>query len=274
MLDRFARQSRKEEGSMPLSQHHNESLTAHESIVRDFFDREAESYSRFYSGSTRTGSAVLFQERLALAVEMTRGSRGALLECACGTGEITRAVICASSFDNVVINDVSPTMIKRCRDALRDCVPPNTVKWREMSVADLPDALQANSFDVVLCLGLIAHCGNLSVLMRKLAYLLKTGGAVLVQSTLLDRFGNRLSRLISQEILRRGEYKMESYYLKDIMDQAAAAGLRQIEIRRFGVCLPFGDRLIGKANYWLEKNFAMRCRRNGGEVLILFRKVA
>jgi ubiquinone/menaquinone biosynthesis C-methylase UbiE len=274
MQDRPAQEIRNKEGSMSISQHHNKSLIAHESAVRNFFDREAERYSSFYSRSTRTGSSVLFQGRLALAVEMTQGSRGALLECACGTGEVTRAVLRASRFDNIVINDISPAMMMRCRDALRDSVPSNAVTWCEMSVFDLRDALQTNAFDVVLCLGLIAHCGNLATLMLNLADLLKPGGTVLVQSTLLDHFGNRVSQFISHRVLRRCEYKMESYYLRNIIDQAAAAGLRPVEIRRFGVCLPFGDRLIGKANYWLEKSFVMRCRRNGGDALILFRKMA
>ena len=247
--------------------------TPDEGAVRDFFDRQAESYSGFFSPLSFTGSAVLFQHRLALSVEMTRGSRGALLDCASGTGEITRAVIAASQFDSATVNDFSPAMLERCRAT---CIglPINTVNWSGRSVFDFPDAFQANSFDVALCLGLIAHCGNLPALLRSVALVLKPGGVALVQSSLLDHFGDRITKFISQATWRRVGYKVHSFYLRDILDEAAASGLRPLEIRRFGVGIPFGDRLMRPVNYRIEKKFALACRRNGGEAVILLRKFA
>lgn len=262
-------------GSGPQSERSGtDILGERERVVREFFDNQSDSYPRFFSPRSHTGAAYLFQHRLVRSVELLRGSRGALLDCASGTGEITRAVIANSQFERAVINDFSPRMIRRCRETLGEAINAGKTTWSICDVFDLGETFGSGEFDVILCLGLIAHCGRLPRLMREMDSLLKPGGALLIQSSLLDHFGDRIVTYVAQSKLTRVNYVVESFYLKDILDEAKSAGFEVVVIDRFGLCLPFGDRLLGPVNYWLEKKFMARCSSSGGEALILMRKIA
>jgi hypothetical protein len=70
------------------------------------------------------------------------------------------------------------------------------------------------------------------------------------------------------------DYEVESFDLKTIVTAASNVAFIMEDIRRFGVCLPFGDRLLGIINYQIERKFALHCRQRGGEALMLFRKSA
>jgi SAM-dependent methyltransferase len=243
-------------------------------IVRDSFDQQSHQYHNLFSATTNTGAAFLFRCRLDLTAEMLGNSRGAFLDCASGTGEITRAVIEKSQFELVAINDFSAQMVHYCRRTVGNLVPPDRIKWCVEDAFSLPNHFGVGRFDVVLCLGLIAHTGRLPVLMSCIASLLQPDGIFLLQSSLSDNLGVRIAGLIGRTPLRRFKYQLESFDLDKILVAAEMAGLEMIGIRRYGVCLPFGDRLLGPLNYWLEKKWALRCRRRGGEALMLFRKTA
>jgi ubiquinone/menaquinone biosynthesis C-methylase UbiE len=240
--------------------------------VQLFFDRQAGCYSDFFREDTRSGAAVLFRTRLALCVAMLRGRKGSLIDCASGTGEISRAVALASCWEHVFINDLSPLMIERCRAVMSD-IPANTrITWNVGSVFDLNNVLKTSRFDVALCLGLIAHCGRLPELLREVRALLKRDGVLILQSSLLDHPGDFITKFAARSFLMRGNYRVEGFRLKTILNAALYAGFEPLAIRRFGLCLPFGDRILGRANYWLERKLALRLDRSGGEALIMLRK--
>ena len=48
--------------------------TYHDQAVQSFFDKQAVSYSNFFSEETKTGAAVLFRTRMALSVSMLAGT--------------------------------------------------------------------------------------------------------------------------------------------------------------------------------------------------------
>jgi ubiquinone/menaquinone biosynthesis C-methylase UbiE len=245
------------------------SADAGQQAVRAFFDEHAENYSCFFNTETPTGGAELFRTRMALCVAMLADRSGALIDCASGTGEITRAVALSSNWTQIYINDLSPSMIKRCRDVMSDVPATARVSWNVGSVFDLSKDRIGGTFDVALCLGLIAHCGRLPQLLQIVHELLKSGGVLLLQSSLLDHPGYFVTKFVSR--FRRG-YAVEGFYLRDILTQANRAGFEPVAIKRFGLCLPFGDRILGRLNYWLERKLALRLSNKGGDVLILLRK--
>jgi ubiquinone/menaquinone biosynthesis C-methylase UbiE len=249
-------------------------LGEREREVREFFDSQSESYPRFFSLQTHTGAACLFQHRLVRSAELLCGSHGTLLDCASGTGEITRAVIANSQFERAVINDFSPRMIERCREAFGEAMPAGSVTWTIHNVFDLGGIFRSGAFDVILCLGLIAHCGQFPRLMQEMSSLLKPGGTMLIQSSLLDHFSGRVVKYVAQSKLKRTNYVVESFYLKGILDEAKSAGFEVVTTDRFGLCLPFADRLLSPVNYWLERKFMATRPPSGGEALILLRKTA
>jgi ubiquinone/menaquinone biosynthesis C-methylase UbiE len=243
--------------------------TYHDQAVRSFFDKQAVSYSNFFSEETKTGAAVLFRTRMALSVSMLAGRHGALLDCASGTGEITREVALANNWNSILVNDSSPSMIERCRTVMSELPG---VCWNVGNVFDLGATLEEESYDAVLCLGLIAHCGRLPTLLQVIWDILKKDGVLLLQSSLLDHPGDFITKFVARSFFRKGDYRVNGFYLSSILADADQAGFDLVEIRRFGLCLPFGDRILGRWNYWLEAKFAHSLSRSGGESLILFKK--
>ena len=237
-----------------------------------FFERQASSYSDFYKKETRTGAAQLFQIRLALSVDMMAGRGGALLDCASGTGEITRAVALASHWDHVFVNDFSPAMSARCQEVMADIPIETHVIWNVGNIFDLKESLGNRRFDAVLCLGLIAHCGRLPDLLRDIWGILNEDGVLLLQSSLLDHPGHFITKAVAQSIHRTREYRVFGFYLSTILSEAERTGFELVDIRRFGLCFPFGDRIFAGLNHRLERLFALKLNRNGGEALLLFKK--
>jgi len=240
--------------------------------VQSFFDAQAAHYSDFFQMETQTGAAVLFQARMALCVDMLAGRGGALIDCASGTGEISRAVALAYPWEHIFINDLSPSMIERCRKVMSDIPAETRVNWNIGSVFDLNKTLKGTRFDVALCLGLIAHCGRLPQLLREVREFLKKDGVLVLQSSLLDHPGDFITKFATRSLLSRRNYRVEGFSLATVLTEARRAGFERVAMRRFGVCLPFGDRILGRLNYRLEREFALRLDRRGGEALIILRK--
>ena len=109
-------------------------------------------------------------------------------------------------------------------------------------------------------------------LLRLCARALRPGGAILLQSSLDDHLGVRLIGAYANSSLRRTPHKHSRYRLASLRRAAAIAGLEVAAERRFGVCVPFGDRLLGRANYWLEARCAARMRGCGGEIVLKLRR--
>ncbi len=74
---------------------------------------------------------------------------------------------------------------------------------------------------------------------------MKKDGVLLLQSSLLDHPGDFITKFAARSIFRRGNYRVNGFYLASILADADQAGFDLVEIRRFGLCLPFGDRILG-----------------------------
>src|SRR5207249_961362 len=63
-----------------------------------------------------------------------------------------------------------------------------------------------SGFDLVLCLGLIAHVGRLDILLSHLKSMLAPGGHIILQTTLTDHVGTRIVRALTarRELAKRG----------------------------------------------------------------------
>src|SRR5947207_7714357 len=82
-------------------------------------------------------------------------------------------------------------------------------------------------FDLILCLGLIAHVGRLETLLSHLKSMLTPGGRIILQTTLTDHVGTRIVRALTarRELARRG-YRVSWFSQRDIADACHNAGLR------------------------------------------------
>ena len=235
--------------------------------VAAYFDKLPQTHKRQFV-QRASGASFNFQKRLTLACELAGASAGRLLDCAAGTGEITCALLESGRFSHATVVDISPAMLQSAKELLTSQI---TNAELEFVHSDVFNFKPSNSgFDLVLCLGLIAHVGRLDTLLPHLKSLLTPGGCIILQTTLTDHVGTRIVRAISarRELAQRG-YRMSWFSQRDIADACHGAGLRILQTRRHSLGIPFGDRLWPRANFQLEARLQKWASRHGADAIYL-----
>jgi ubiquinone/menaquinone biosynthesis C-methylase UbiE len=240
--------------------------------IQQLFTSSTANYAgHFLAG--RTARNFCFRERLNLAAEMTSGVSGRLLDCACGTGEITTAILASGRFSRATIVDLSPSMLeaaqKRMETELKG-MGNGGLEFVRSDIFEYAAQPQVGQYDLVMCLGLIAHTGRLDNLLARLKALLTPNGCILLQTTLLDHVGTRIVRAMTDDrYYRQHGYRISYFHHEDILQAAGNAGLEAVTVRRFGVGFPFGDRLWARMNYQLEKRMRKWAGQHGADALYL-----
>ena len=215
-----------------------------------------------------SGANFCFQKRLALACELAGASVGRLLDCAAGTGEITCALLKSGRFSHATVVDISPAMLQSAKEFLSAQITNAELEFVRSDVFDFKPS--DSRFDLIPCLGLIAHVGRLDILLPHLKSILTPGGRIILQTTLTDHVGAGIVRAMTKqrELVRRG-YCISWFSHRGIADACHSAGLRIVEIRRHGLGIPFGDRLWPWANVQLETLLQKWSSRRGADAIYL-----
>jgi ubiquinone/menaquinone biosynthesis C-methylase UbiE len=233
--------------------------------VKTHFDRLSSRYDQNFS-RRRGGKSFEFGKRAELVDSLVRDSSGALLDCACGTGEISAAALRAGSFSRAVLVDVSGAMLDRAA-ARPEAMPCVDIEFRESDIFAY-QPVSNEEFDVILCLGLIAHTGELSRLLAHLKTMLCRNGRILLQTSVADHLGIRIvRRTLGNRYARRAGYRLSYFTLGDISAASTEAGLVVADIRRYCFGLPFGETLFPFGNYCLERAMAPLAARVGAEAI-------
>jgi len=235
--------------------------------VAAYFDKHAETHKRQFVGSG-SGASFYFQTRLKLACELAGASTGRLLDCAAGSGEITCALLESGRFPHATIVDISPAMLQIAKELLTSQITNAELEFIKSDVFTFRPS--DSNFDLILCLGLIAHVGRLDILLPHLKSMLAPGGRIILQTTLTDHVGARIVRALTtrRELAKRG-YDISWYSQRDIADACRGAGLRIVEMRRHSLGIPFGDRFWPWANFQLETRLRNWSCRHGADAIYL-----
>lgn len=238
--------------------------------VRKLFTHGAEDYARLFEAA-KSGKNFSFRERLAWAAAAGREKSGRLLDCAAGPGEITTAILAQGTFTQATVLDLSPKMLELASSRIKRSLPAAEAASAEFVCNDVFGFARENShlkFDLILCLGLVAHTGRLPELLSLLRVLLARDGILLLQTTLLDHLGTRVERFFSAELyVRKHGYRIHYFRHRDILAACAEAGLQAVKCRRFTLGIPFGDKLWAGANYHLESMFRSWASVHGSEAM-------
>jgi ubiquinone/menaquinone biosynthesis C-methylase UbiE len=235
--------------------------------VAAYFEKLPQLHKRQFVQSA-SGASFNFLKRLTLACELAGASAGRLFDCAVGTGEITCALLKSGRFSHATIVDISPAMLQSAKELLSSQVTNTEFEFVRSDVFSFKPS--NSSFDLVLCLGLIAHTGRLDVLLPHLKSMLTPGGRIILQTTLTDHAGTRIVRALTtrRELAKRG-YRISWFSQRDIADACHAAGLRIVDMRRHSLGIPFGDRFSRWGNLQLEKRFQKWSSRHGADAIYL-----
>ena len=237
--------------------------------VKIHFDDRSKTYSDLFQDSTRSGAARRFQRRQQIVAELCSNKHGRLLDCATGTGEVTLAALLSGTFDSAVINDLSTEMLLRSRRLLESSAEfKGNLEFVNSSVFELSDSISPGSCDLILCVGLIAHVGDLDGLMGMFRSLLSEDGHLLFQTTLLDHVGVRITRRLSERRhIRKNGYAIKHYWHADVVEACSRNGLSATACRRGGLDIPFLDRVAPRIGHFIEDRFAHWMERSGSEAI-------
>jgi len=234
--------------------------------VAAYFGKVPELHKRqFVQGGS--GASFYFQTRLRIVRELAAASAGRLLDCAAGTGEITCAVLQSGRFSYATVVDISPAMLQHAKELLMSQLADPELEFVQSDVFNFKSD---SRFDLILCVGLIAHVGRLDILLPQLRSMLTLDGRIILQTTLTDHAGVRIVRALTapRELARRG-YRISWFSQREISESCKVAGLRILEIRRHSLAIPFGDRLWRWGNFQLERRLQSWASRHGADAIYL-----
>jgi cyclopropane fatty-acyl-phospholipid synthase-like methyltransferase len=190
-----------------------------------------------------------------------------LLDLGCGDGRISIPLVKDSG--DLLLVDASAAMLELARGN----VPPNaTTRVRYMRV-DLADFNPRQQYDVVLCIGVLAHVANPSATLRQIADLVGPNGYALIQLTddayRLGRLTHRAGALRRRFIGASG-YPLNHMTLGSVCTEMQRAGLKLSNSYRY-ILVPGLRRLPNAVTRVMVRaiNGSILSRR-GGEVIALF----
>jgi ubiquinone/menaquinone biosynthesis C-methylase UbiE len=192
-----------------------------------------------------------------------------VLDVGCGDGSISRQFLAANS---VTFLDLSHSMLEEAKRWM-----PIGSEARGCFVqANFLEAPLGEPFDIVICLGVLAHVTDTRRAIMRLADLVKPGGLCLLQFTDADSamatFGRWYWRF--RELFADPHpYSLAGLTPAEVWKVAAEAGLRPIALRRHACPLP-GSRVVGQAVQ--ERYLRWSCRsplaRFTSEYVVVFVK--
>jgi ubiquinone/menaquinone biosynthesis C-methylase UbiE len=80
------------------------------SSIEKYFDRVSEKYSDNFT-KKRTGKFIEFETRKTIVEDLSSNFSGSLLDCSCGSGEVSDSAISSNNFSNFTLVDLSSNMI-------------------------------------------------------------------------------------------------------------------------------------------------------------------
>lgn len=194
--------------------------------VRAFFDRPEQGARAPFRSAVRG----------AIVREMLGPVEGArILDLGCGDGGVSLPLLGDSN--NVTLVDLSPRML----DLASQAVPTDRRARVSVNLSSVDDFQPTAPFDVVLCLGVLAHVPSIERTMTKITECLKSGGRAIVELT-PDPWGWK-RRLSLYYALARTMKKTRGYTLNrmpaaEFVALASAKGLRLRLVRRHNLPLP------------------------------------
>lgn len=143
---------------------------------------------------------------------------------------------------HITLVDIAPAMLEIAAARIPEAYTANA----SLVEASLESFEPAAAFDLVLCLGVLAHVPDVREAVAKLASLVRPGGGLLLQltdhqeplSVANDAF-HKLKRLVMSD----PGYAIQKPRVGDVVEWAEAAGLRMSATRQYWVLPPLAGRL-------------------------------
>jgi SAM-dependent methyltransferase len=186
-----------------------------------------------------------------------------LLDLGSGSGIVS--VPLASQCRHLSLVDYSQAALEIARAR----ISPELKDKVDFKVADVLRFKGKGLYDVVLCLGVLAHVDSTDELLASIARNLRPGGRAVIQLTPTANLLSWLFFALSE--VRRVKYRRTP--AEDVIGRAAAHGLELVDRQRHMLVVPGSMSLLGRAflpyDRWVSRSALSRF---GTSDLLLFRK--
>jgi 2-polyprenyl-3-methyl-5-hydroxy-6-metoxy-1,4-benzoquinol methylase len=208
--------------------------------------------------------------------EFTRDAQfDRILDIGCGDGSISLPLLTPQN--RLTLLDLSSTMLSFARSRIR----PLLLKNVEMINEDFMNVKSPRrSYDLILCLGVLAHVDSPSTLVAKMAELLTLDGSIIVETTDSGHFLSHLLRTYDRifDLVKPRTYTLNVLSSRNLTDMFALQGLHPTAVFRYSFPLPgmhrvFSQESLYKMLRWLFGSYPRR--RNawlGNERIYCFRR--
>jgi ubiquinone/menaquinone biosynthesis C-methylase UbiE len=182
--------------------------------------------------------------RAAAVAELLKNARyDRILDIGCGDGSISLPLIARDR--HLTLLDFSSAMLS----AAKASIPPEFAGNVEVRQEDfMKAAFEVHSFDLIICLGLMAHVDSPDAFLKKLSSLLRADGLLILEFTDAFHFMGRLSRFIRRlrEFARPPLYSVNLWSFHRIRALISASGLQILSTFRYSLPAFPGSRLLGQ----------------------------
>jgi 2-polyprenyl-3-methyl-5-hydroxy-6-metoxy-1,4-benzoquinol methylase len=191
-----------------------------------------------------------------------------ILDIGCGDGSVSVPVL--TSECDLTLLDISPQMLSFARARVPASLSPR-VRFVNQ---DFMAAQFDKQFDLVICLGVLAHVASPSDVIAKIVSVLTPGGMLILECTDGFHILGRINRLHNQAawLFRPPKYRLNVLSAEKVLRVAEKHGLKATAVFRYGLPLPgmgrffsaagiyrftrsvFGDVMLNR-NRWLGNQF-------------------
>ena len=144
-----------------------------------------------------------------------------IIDIGCGNGSISLPLVSPDRY--LTLLDISSTMLTLARSR----VPSELARNVEIIQGDFLGAeLENGSYDVVICMGVLAHVASPLDVVQKIAALLKPGGTLILECTDSQHFVRRFYGLFTRLVafFRPAEYRPHQLTSKEVLNMAETNG--------------------------------------------------
>jgi len=171
--------------------------------------------------------------RVGVVEQFTNQRRfGRVLDIGCGNGSISLPLLRRS--DKLTLVDLSSRMLHLARRR----VPADRVKDVELIHGDFLELnFEPGSFDLICCIGVLAHVASPAEVVARIRQLAKPGALVILEFTDSFHFWG-IPVVLYQKLLnlmRPAPYRLNRLRRRDVMKICEENGLEPVEIYRYGL---------------------------------------
>lgn len=172
-----------------------------------------------------------------------------VIDIPCGTGGMSIPLL--NKTQHLTLIDVSSNML----DFARKSIPEESISKVELINDDFFKLdLKDRTFDLVICLGLLAHVNSPDELLNKIASLLKPGGMLIIQNTDSSHFYSHLIRVYLglKNIVSKQPYQLNKVSSKFVEEKLAKDGFKLEK------CFRYNQSFLGLSNLFSnEKKYKL-----------------